>query len=165
MHKARTKNKAKPSRGLDLEEVRRRTSLLSGEARTSSPPACVNPAPRAVASSGTPEVSLYENTGWRRQQPSQSDSFSGGADSHPLHAEPTDPLFSSATRGGTFDNRGNYFNEDLLLARAQGGGSSGFDPLGDAAGDGEKGDGQGSWGGDALMDTAGNFLSTARLVK
>lgn len=170
---------------MDLEEVRRRTSLLSGGAesggRTSPPargPSSSEPRPFAPRPSET--ASLYSSGGaWRQQQSAQrSSSFGGGFAPHPLHAEsPADPLFGEASgrsRGaldssGSYDNRGNYFNEDLLLARAKGNGATGSsgslrsDPLeggqeGAAGGEG----GQGAWGGDALMDTAGNFLTSAR---
>ena len=88
-----------------------------------------------------------------------------GEVAHPLHAAavpPVDPLlFGGGTAGGKFDDRGNYFNEDLLLARAQGSKAKGLGPLEGGSG----GSGQGArGGGDNLMDSAGDFFSTARLV-
>lgn len=81
---------------------------------------------------------------------------------HPLHKTPVgDPLFSSSgSGGGTFDNQGNYFNEDLLLARAQGSKARGSDPL--EGGGRNSNVGQEAWGGEALRDSAGKFLNSAR---
>lgn len=79
-----------------------------------------------------------------------------------MHGEPSDPLFAGDESRGSFDDRGNYFNEDLLLARAQGGKSKGLEPLEDKSQDGVGG--RVAWGGEALMDSAGSFLNTARLV-
>lgn len=77
-----------------------------------------------------------------------------------MHGEPSDPLFAGGGgSGGTFDDRGNYFNEDLLLARAQGSNSGGLEPPEDRS----RREGV-AWGGEALMDSAGSFLNTARLV-
>lgn len=192
---AQGKAKSKSNRGLDLEEVRRRTSLLSGGGRTSSPPGpgagALSTTERRSAARRSSETSSHgSEMGWSRQQESQRSSFSSGvgvghhlAAQHPLHSEPPpDPLFAGVVdesgRGddvfgsaGSYDSRGNYFNEDLLLARAKGnrsasggvGGSIGFDPL-QAAGEqgaGQEG-GQNAWGGDALRDTAGTFLTSAR---
>lgn len=80
---------------------------------------------------------------------------------HPLHAAPAaDPLLFGGGPGGKFDDHGNYFNEDLLLARAQGSKAKGLAPLEDRSG----GPGQGARGGDKLRDSAGDFFNTARLV-
>ncbi|CAM9112784.1 unnamed protein product [Scytosiphon promiscuus] len=136
LSQGRSSNKAKPSRGLDLEEVRRRTSLLSGENRA-----------RALA----PAQSLPpETAGASRPAPVPS----GEVPPHPLYASssaaPVDPLFPGSGSGG------NYFNEDLLRARQF---SSGSGSTERRTGNGT---GQGAWGGDALKDSAGNFLITAR---
>lgn len=192
---AQSKAKPKSSRGLDLEEVRRRTSLLSGGGRTSSPAGSgaggLAATERRSAAHRSSETSSHvSDMRWSRQHESQRSSFSSGvgvghhlAAQHPLHSEPPpDPLFAGVVDGsgrggdvfgstGSYDRRGNYFNEDLLLARAKGnrsasggeGGSIGFDPL-QAAGErrgGQEG-GQNAWGGDALRDTAGTFLTSAR---
>ncbi|CAM9734093.1 unnamed protein product, partial [Laminaria digitata] len=132
---ARSRRKAKPTRGMDLSEVRRRTSLLSGEARESPVPVLTSPPSRSAAPRPTtdkPPAALHQNLAWRRQEtlasPRSAASISGeipsvsGQMAHPLHAAPpADPLlFGGGGPGGKFDDRGNYFNEDLLLARAQG---------------------------------------------
>lgn len=134
--KGRWSSKAKSSRGLDLEEVRRRTSLLSGETRARDPvPA--PPSPPATAGVSRP-----------------AGASSGDSPPHPLYAStaaaPVDPLFPGSGSGG------NYFNEDLLRAR-QATSGTGLKERRSAYGTG-----QGAWGGDALRDSAGNFLITAR---
>lgn len=171
-----------------MEEVRRRTSLLSGGGRVPPPTgARSSPQPRGSAAFRPSQTPSYSSDmGWSPPQGSTFSTFSGtgggggsGFAHHPLHSEaPTDPLFASAGLGaghtsesrGSYDSRGNYFNEDLLLARAQGSasggaGSTGFDPLeGVREGDGSQGARHDPWGGDALSGTAGNLLNTARWV-
>lgn len=87
---------------------------------------------------------------------------SGEGPPHPLYASQANdnPLLSAAVSGGTFDERGNYFNEELLRVRGQAGAVSSSGST--APEDGSRG--QGSRKGDALMDSAGNFFSSARLV-
>ncbi|CAM9992036.1 unnamed protein product, partial [Hapterophycus canaliculatus] len=89
LSQGRSSSKAKPSRGLDLEEVRRRTSLLSGEILASASA----PAPsRPPATAGVPRPEAAS---------------SGEVPPHPLYAAtPMDPLFPGSGSGG------NYFNED-----------------------------------------------------
>lgn len=133
--KGRPKNKAKPTRGLDLEEVRRRTSLLSG---ASSAP--VPTTSRQAAAAPRPAVpSSYFDAGWGRQHaPPPSSKVP-----HPLHAAATSPPPQA---------EGNYFNEEFLRAREQDGrgGSRVME--------------QAPRGGDRLMDSAGSFLTSARSV-
>lgn len=187
----KSKGKTKPSRGLDLEEVRRRTSLLSGQhggagvgagARASLPPpssAIGPPAPSLAVASRvaggsslmSPSSSANYDLGWRRQQQQQASAGSGGpfsdTSSHPLHAStPLDNTFAQESMVGTFDTRGNYFNEDLLRVRAKESKTFASDPLArPAASNGSAAPaGQGAWGGDALMGSAGSFLSTAKWV-
>lgn len=160
VQKARSRGKTKPSRGLDLEEVRRRTSLLSGEARTFPPPLRAPPTSRSAAPRSADSSSYYD-VEWQRQQ---APAASSSADVlHPLHAARADPLFSGGGLGGTFDDRGNYFNEDMLLARAQGSKAKGLAPVKARSRNGKNG--QGAWEGDARTDSAGNFFNTARSVK
>lgn len=159
--KARSKAKKRPTRGLDLEEVRRRTSLLSGEARTSPPPARAPTPPPAVAPRPADASSHYDS-GWRRQQTLVSPVTPGEVPHPLLHTAAADPLSFGGGSGGSFDNRGNYFNEDLLLARAQGSKPTNSVPVEERSTG--RGAGQGAWGGDALLDSAGSFLSTARWV-
>lgn len=133
--KGRPKNKPKPTRGLDLEEVRRRTSLLSGESRapvpTSSRQAAAAPRPAAPSS--------YFDAGWGRQHaPPPSSEVP-----HPLHAAATSPPVEA---------EGNYFNEEFLRAR---------EPEGREGGRVME---QAPRGGDRLMDSAGSFLTSARSV-
>lgn len=135
--KGRPKNKTKPTRGLDLEEVRRRTSLLSGASRapvpTTSRQAATAPRP-VVASSPS-----YFEAGWGRQHaPPPSSEVP-----HPLHA---------AAAPAPVEAEGNYFNEEFLRAREHEGRESGRVME------------QGPTGGDRLMDSAGSFLTTARSV-
>ena len=163
MVQARSRRKAKPSRGMDLGEVRRRTSLLSGEARE-SPVAGRTPTPsRSAAPRPTDVPAAHQDLAWQRQeaQTSPSSPSVSGEMTHPLHAAPAaDPLLFGGGSGGKFDDRGNYFNEDLLLARAQGSKTKSLAPLEDRSG----GLGQGARGSDKLRDSAGNFFNTARLV-
>lgn len=137
LSKGRPKNKTRPTRGLDLEEVRRRTSLLSGESRapvpTTSRQAAAAPRP-AVASS-------YFDAGWGRQHapPPASEA------PHPLHA-------AAAASAAPVEAEGNYFNEEFLRAREQEGREGGRVME------------QTPRGGDRLMDSAGSILTTARSV-
>lgn len=144
--KGRSRSKSKPSRGLDLEEVRRRTSLLSGGSRA-PPPSVPTPARPAAASPRPPAASSHLDGGWGPQQPAAP---SGEVPPHPLHAAPADPLFSG----------GNYFNEDLLRARGEHKSRTAGLDEGHTGG---RGAGRGGWAsGDALKDSAGSFLNTAR---
>lgn len=165
---ARHKMKTRETRGLDLEEVRRRTSLLSGEAHNSAP---VIPS-TTVKTTKTNEPPQPTSTAVMRSRGQASESFSlprtvSGSVTHPLHQGSSDPLFAAAAGGeGTFDDRGNYFNEDLLLARAKTSrNSTGFDPLDDVQGGTNASSGQSAWRSEALLDTAGTFLTTARCVR
>lgn len=164
--------KTRETRGLDLEEVRRRTSLLSGEAQNSAP---VIPSTTVTTTktNGPPQpTSTATSTAVVRSRGEPSESFSlprtvSGSVTHPLHQGSSDPLFAAAAGGeGTFDDRGNYFNEDLLLARAKASrNSTGFDPLDDVQGGTNASSGQSAWRSEALLDTAGTFLTTARCVR
>lgn len=137
--KGRPKNRTKPTRGLDLEEVRRRTSLLSGESRDPTPTPTTSR--QAVAASRPATASSYFDAGWGRQHASPTPSPSEVP--HPLHAAAvSDPVGAE----------GNYFNEEILRAREQGGRAGGRVIE------------QGPRGGDGLMDSAGSFLTTARSV-
>ncbi|CAB1112131.1 unnamed protein product [Ectocarpus sp. CCAP 1310/34] len=141
----RSRSKSKPSRGLDLEEVRRRTSLLSGGSRAPPPSVPALARPAAASPRPPPAASSYFDGGWGPQQPAAP---SGEVPPHPLHA-PADPLFTG----------GNYFNEDLLRARGERSSRTGLDE-GHTSG---RGVGRGGWAsGDALKDSAGIFLNTAR---
>ncbi|CAM9356151.1 unnamed protein product [Ectocarpus fasciculatus] len=141
----RSRSKSKPSRGLDLEEVRRRTSLLSGGSRA-PPQSVAAPARPAAASPRPPAASSYFDGGWGPQQPAAP---SGEVPPHPLHAAPADPLFSG----------GNYFNEDLLRARGE---RNSRTALGEGHTGGREVGRRGWASGDALKDSAGSFLNTAR---
>eukprot|EP00904_Undaria_pinnatifida_P008715 jgi/Undpi1/4974/HiC_scaffold_19.g08326.m1 len=161
--KPRSRRKPKPTRGMDLGEVRRRTSLLSGEAREPPVPVPTSTPSLSSAPRPTDAPAAHRDLEWRRQEALTSSPSGPGEVAHPLHAAavpPVDPLlFGGGTAGGKFDDRGNYFNEDLLLARAQGSKAKGLGPLEGGSG----GSGQGArGGGDNLMDSAGDFFSTAR---
>lgn len=160
---ARSTAKARQSRGLDLEEVRRRTSLLSGEARTSN--LATQTSSSGITATSSPLDAFPLAATQRRWLPPDKASSSPRGISHPLHSESTDPLFAAAAgRGGTFDDRGNYFNEDLLVSRAKSSGGISFDPLDDGRPAMSGATGQGSWRGDVFMDTAGSLITTARFV-
>ena len=139
LSKGQSKNKTKPTktRGLDLEEVRRRTSLLS---RTEPRP---GPAPSHPAAAAAPprDASPHFEARWGQQRRQQHASASSDEGLHPLHAAAT-PV----------DSGGNYFNEEILRVREQEVRTSG------------RREEQGPWRGDALMDSAGSFLTTARSV-
>lgn len=132
--KARPKNKTKPTRGLDLEEVRRRTSLLSGESRAPVPTTS-----RQAAPAPRPAVPSSYDADWRRQHAPPPSTEAP----HPLHAAAASP---------PVETEGNYFNEDFLRAREQEGRDAGRVME------------QAPRGGDRLMDSAGSFLTTARSV-
>lgn len=138
VRKGRSRSKSKPTRGLDLGEVRRRTSLLSGRSAAPSPPV---PAPsRPTAAPSRPATSSpYFDADWGRQGV-RALSYDE-VPPHPLHAH------AAASRGGS---GGNYFNEEVLRTREQ------------ERCAGAHGVGQGGRGGNDLMDSAGNFLNTAR---
>lgn len=135
--KGRPKNKTKPTRGLDLEEVRRRTSLLSGESRAPVPTPTTSLQPAAAPRPAV--ASSYFDAGWGRQHAPPSSSEVP----HPLHAAAgSDPV----------DTEGNYFNEEFLRAREREGREGGRVME------------QAPRAGDGMMDSAGSFLTTARSV-
>lgn len=143
--------------------MRRRTSLLSGGGELSAPLPARTVTPARSAAPRLPEASPFYDVDWRRLDAARSPAPSSGeGPPHPLHASQANdnPLLSAAVSGGTFDERGNYFNEELLRVRGQAGAvsSSGSTPQEDGI------RGQGFRKGDALMDSAGNFFSSARLV-
>lgn len=135
------KNKTKPRRGLDLEEVRRRTSLLSG---ASSAPVPTTSHQAAKAAPRPAVASSYFDAGWGRQ------------DAPPPSSEVPHPLHAAAAAPAPVEAEGNYFNEEFLRAREQEGRESGRVL--------KQGMQQGPRGGDRLMDSAGSFLTTARSV-
>lgn len=136
--KGRPRSKSKPTRGLDLGEVRRRTSRLSG--RSAAAPIPVPGPSRPTAAAPRPSTSSsYFGADWGRQDAPASSSDE--VPPHPLHT-------SAATSGG--GSGGNYFNEEVLRMREQEGCA------------GAHGMGDGGREGNDLMDSAGNFFNTAR---
>lgn len=136
--KGRPRSTSKPTRGLDLGEVRRRTSLLSG--RSAAPPPPVSAPTRRTAAAPRPTTaSSYLGADWGRQ----------GAPASSTDEVPSHPLHASATASGG-GSGGNYFNEEFLRKREQGGCT------------GTRGVEQGGQGGNNLMDSTGNFFNTAR---
>ncbi|CAM9509281.1 unnamed protein product [Pylaiella littoralis] len=134
----RPRSTSKPTRGLDLGEVRRRTSLLSG--RSAAPPPPVSAPTRRTAAAPRPATaSSYLGADWGRQ----------GAPASSTDEVPSHPLHASATASGG-GSGGNYFNEEFLRKREQGGCT------------GTRGVEQGGQGGNNLMDSTGNFFNTAR---
>lgn len=143
--------------------MRRRTSLLSGGGELSAPPPTRTLTPSRSAAPRLPEASPFYDADWRRLDAAKSPvPSSGEGPPHPLYAsQATDnPLLSAAVSGGTFDERGNYFNEELLRVRGKAGAVS---SVGSTAPE-EGSRGQGSRKGDALIDSAGNFFNSARSV-
>lgn len=136
--KGRSRSKSKPTRGLDLGEVRRRTSLLSGRSPASPLPVAAPSRPAAAAPRPATAPSYFDADWGRQNAPASS---SDKVPPHPLHA-------SAAASGG--GSGGNYFNEEVLRTREQEGRT------------GARGVEQGGRGGSDLMDSAGNFFNTAR---
>lgn len=161
---ARPKGKGRPSRGLDLEEVRRRTSLLTGGGQSQPVAASAHDAALGnVNAASRPTVKPHINS-------------EGVVDSrfrrHPFDAPPyprrppepeADPFL---TKEGipyrrNYDERGNYFNEDLLSARNRGRRDLGPGVSGESVGYGDGGR-QSPQAGNVWRDSAGRVLVSAR---